>query len=173
VALLVAVNPAAVAVALWPSERRREMAVAAAVTLVVAVVLAGVSGPLLDALDVSPPTFLVAAAIVLGLVGARWLVLGAPSLADEGPAAGWGRVGVPLLIPALITPQLVMVSVAVGADEGVALVAAGAAVGLVLAWAAATVTKRREAVWNTGVRIVGALAVALALALAVDGVKTI
>ncbi len=172
-AVFAAVNPLAVAVALWPRERRLTMAVAAGITCAVAVGFAAVSGPALDALDVTPGTFRVAAAIVLGLAAARWLVVGAPSVAADGVADGPGRVAVPLLIPALVTPQLAMVSVSVGAAEGVAVVAAAAAASLALAWVAAIVTKRHHAGWAAGGRLVAALAMAVAIALAVDGVKTV
>ena len=172
-ALLAAVNPMAVAVALWPRERRTTMAAAAAVAVAVAVVCAGVSDPILDALDVTLGTFRVAAAVVLGIAGARWLIVGAPGVAGEGPAGGPGRVLIPLLIPVLLTPQLVMVSVSVGADDGVAAVAVGTAVSLALAWLATIVTKRHHVAWTAGVRMVAALAIVVALILAVDGVKTV
>lgn len=172
-ALLAAVNPFAVAVGLWPRERRLAMAVAAAIAAVIAVAGAVVSGPVLDALDVTLGTFRVAAAVVLGLAGARWLIAGASSVAADGPADGWGRVGVPLLIPVLVTPQLAIVSMSVGADEGVGVVAAGATVSLALAWLATVVAKHHQVGWVAGVRLVAALAIAVALALAVDGVKTV
>jgi small neutral amino acid transporter SnatA (MarC family) len=171
--LLAALNPMAVAVALWPRERRTTMAAAAAIAWGIAVVCAAVSDPILDALDVTPGTFRVAAAVVLGIAGARWLIVGAPTVAGEGPAGGPGRVALPLLIPVLLTPQLVMVSLSVGADDGVAAVAGGAAASLALAWFATSVTKRHHVAWTAGVRMVGALAIAVALALAVDGVKTV
>ena len=82
-------------------------------------------------------------------------------------------MGVPLLIPVLVTPQLAMVSMSVGADEGVGVVAAGAAASLALAWLATVVAKRHQVGWVAGVRLVAALAIAVALALAVDGVKTV
>ncbi len=172
-ALFAAVNPLAVAVALWPRERRSTMAVAALIALAITIVGAAVSGPILDALDVTPGTFRVAAAVVLGLAGGRWLIAGASSVATEGPAGGAGRVAVPLLFPVLVTPQLVMVSMSTGADHGVAIVAAGAAVSLAVAWVAAIAGKRHQVGWTAGVRLVAALAVAVALALAVDGVKTV
>jgi hypothetical protein len=81
-------------------------------------------------------------------------------------------VVVPLLIPVLITPQLVTVSVSVGADEGVVLVAVGVAVSLALAGVATIVPKRHRGGWTAGVRLVAALAVAAAIGLAVDGVRT-
>lgn len=149
------------------------MAVTAAVAFTGAVVAAAVSEPILDALDVTAGTFRVATAVVLGLASARWLILGAPFVSGDGPADGWGRVAVPLLFPVVFTPQLFMVSASVGADDGVLAAAMGAAVGLALAWVATLATKRRQVAWNTGVRFVAALALTVALALAVDGVKTV
>jgi small neutral amino acid transporter SnatA (MarC family) len=172
-ALFTAVNPFAVAVALWPRERRSLMAAAAAIACVCAIGSAAVSRPVLDGLDVTPGTFRVAAAVVLGIAGARWLVAGAPSVAAEGPSAGAGRVAVPLLFPVLVTPQLAIVSMSTGADHGTAVVVAGAAASLVVAWVATIATKRHPGGWTAGARLVAALAVAVALALAVDGVQTV
>ena len=79
----------------------------------------------------------------------------------------------PLLFPLLVTPQLVTATISVGATDGVGLGAAGAITALALAAVAAVVTKQRAAVWDAAMRFLGAAAIALALALAVDGVKTI
>ena len=172
-AVLVAVNPPAVALALWPEEERRTITAAAVITAALAVAAAALSGPLVDLLNVSPATFQLAAAIVLGLVAARWLIAGIASVAAEGPENGWGRVVVPLLVPVLVTPQLAAISIAAGARDGVVPVIAGVAVGLALAAAAATAAKRRRTPWDTGARFVAVVALALALALAVDSIKTI
>ena len=65
---IVAVNPAAVAASVPRSALFRARANAAFVTTLVTVaVLAGCSEPLLDWLEVSPPTFQVAAGVILGL----------------------------------------------------------------------------------------------------------
>lgn len=172
-ALVAAVNPLAIAVALWPRERWQRVAASALVALAGAVAAALGSGPILDALDVTPGTFRVATAVVLGLASARWLIVGAPPVSAEGPAEGWNRVGVPILVPVIVTPQLAMVSLSVGADDGVALVAIGVGAGLAAAWLLTVVTKRRQIAWTTGVRFVAAVALTVALALAVDGVKTV
>jgi small neutral amino acid transporter SnatA (MarC family) len=172
-AVLAAVNPLAIAMALWPRERRVPMAVAAAVAVVIAVVAAAVSGPVLDALDVTLGTFEVAAGVVLGLAGARWLIAGVPSVSGEGPPSGAGRVVLPLLIPVLVTPQLVTMSMAAAADSGVAPVAAGAAAGVALGWLAAVANKRHRAGWGAGVRLYAAFTMVLAFAVIVDGVKTV
>jgi small neutral amino acid transporter SnatA (MarC family) len=171
-AVLAAVNPTAVAVALGVQKQRLVMAVAAAITWAFAVVAAGVSEALLDALDVTPETFRVAAGLVIGIVGARWLAFGARPIAIDDPSDGWGRLLVPALVPVLITPQLAMVSISAGADEGTIVVAVAAAISLSLAWAATTI-EARAAVWEAGVRFVGALGIAVALALVVDGIQAI
>jgi small neutral amino acid transporter SnatA (MarC family) len=171
--LLAVVNPAAVAVALWPREPLRTMLPAGLVAAVVAAALAACSGPLLDALDVSPPTAQVATAILVGIMAAVRFVRGPTPVGDEGPADGARRIALPLLFPVLVTPQLALAAVAVGADAGGAVATFGAVLGAGLAVAAAVVAKRRELPWRVGARFVDAGAVVLALALAVDGVKTV
>ncbi len=126
-AMLAAVNPAAVAVVLWPRERAAAVATAAAVTWGLVLAAAGFSEPLLDALDVSAATFRIATGVVVGLAGARWLVFGASPVEVDTRPGTWRRIGVPLLIPALVSPQLAMVAISTGADDGT----------LVAAWTAA------------------------------------
>jgi small neutral amino acid transporter SnatA (MarC family) len=172
-AMLAAVNPAAVALVLWPRERGPVGAVAAAITLGLVVVAAAASEPLLDALDVSEATFRVAAGVVVGLAGARWVVFGARTADIDTPPGSWRRVAVPLLIPALITPQLAMVAISTGADDGTAVATGTAAVALALAWVALVVAKRRRLGWVVATRFIGALGVVVAFALVVDGVKSV
>jgi FtsH-binding integral membrane protein len=171
--LLAVLNPAAVAVALWPREPLRTMLPAGAVATVVAAALAAWSGPLLDALDVSPPTAQVATAILVGIVAAVRFVRGPGHVGDEGPVDGAGRIALPLLFPVLVTPQLALASVVVGADAGGVVATLAAVLAAGLAVAAAVVSKRRLTPWRVGARFLDAGAVVLALALAVDGVKTV
>jgi hypothetical protein len=89
------------------------------------------------------------------------------------PAGSWGPVGVPLLIPALVTPQLAMVAISTGADDGTLVSAWTAAVVLLLACGAAAMTKRRRLGWLVGARFIGALGILVAFALVVDGVKSV
>jgi len=60
----------------------------------------------------------------------------------------------------------------VGADDGVGVAALGAAIGLALAWVA-TVVRGPALVWSWAARILGAVGIAVALALAVDGVRSV
>ncbi len=170
-AILTAVNPLAVAAEIGPPKRTVVLAVAAILTWALAFVGAVASRPVLDALDVTPETFRIAAGIVLVIVGVRWVAISAGRVADGG-AEGWGQLLVPYLVPVLVTPHLAMVSISTGADEGVIVVTAAAGVSLALALAAAAV-RARTVVVDAGVRMVGAIAVAVALALIVDGVRAV
>ena len=171
--MLAAVNPAAVALVLWPRERAAAVAIAAAVTWGLVLAAAGFSEPLLDLLDVSAATFRIATGVVVGLAGARWLVFGASPVDVDTAPGTWQRIGVPLLIPALVTPQLAMVAISTGADDGMLVAASTAAPALLLAGIAATVVKRRRVGWLVAVRFLGALGILGAFALVVDGVKSV
>lgn len=171
--LIAAVNPAAVARSMWPRERLWTMVLAATSAAVIAVVGAWASGPVLDAIDVSAPTFHVATALVIGIAGARAVAVGAPHFAaDERPNGRW-RVLLPVLFPALVTPQLLFASISIGASDGVGPATTGAITALALATIAAVVEKQWAIGWDAAVRFLGAASIALALALAVDGVKAI
>jgi small neutral amino acid transporter SnatA (MarC family) len=171
--MLAAVNPVAVALLLWPRERASVAAVAVAIAWGLVLAAAAGSEFLLDLLDVSEATFRIAAGVVLGLAGARWLLVGVSRTDVDTPPSTWRRVGVPLLIPALITPQLAMVAISIGADDGVLVAAGTSALALLLAWLAMTLRKRRRLGWVVGARFVGALGIAVAFSLVVDGVKSV
>lgn len=173
-ALLAAVNPPALAASLRGRERVPVMATAAAAGAVLAAGLGGLSAPLLDALDVGPATFRVAAAVVLGVTSVQRVVVVMGGAPDGGTAGGrWGRVAVPLLVPLLFTPQLAMVSISAGADHGMLAVTAAAAAVMALGGVAATLPAGSAPVWAAGARFVAAAGVLVALALAVDGIRTI
>jgi small neutral amino acid transporter SnatA (MarC family) len=171
--MLAAVNPASGALLLWPRERSAVTAVATGITWLLVLLAAVTSDPILDLLDVTTATFRIATGVVLGLAGARWLVFGASAVDVDAPAGSWRRVGVPLLIPALITPQLVMVAISTGADHGMLVSAATSAVALLLGGLAIAVRKRRRLGWVVGARFLGTLGIAVAFALVVDGVKSV
>ena len=164
---IVAVNPAAVAASVPRSALFRARTNAAFVTTLVTVaVLAGCSGPLLDWLDVSTPTFRVATGVVLGLAAGRWVVMGAGPIASGGDS-------VPILT-ILLSPQLVAVAITAGADVGAVGAGSAALVALVVSGAAVYWQGFWEtAVWSWATRLVGVAGVAVALALVVDGVKTV
>ena len=119
VAFLVAINPPAVAAALARSVTMRAITMAALLSAALVTLAAGLSEPLLDLLDVSPPTFRVAAGVVLAVAGIRWVVVGARPTVDDSPSG----VG---LLPLFVTPQLVAIALTLGVDDGVATAAIGA-----------------------------------------------
>ena len=66
----------------------RAITIAALLSAALVTLAAGLSEPLLDLLDVSPPTFRVAAGVVLAVAGIRWVVVGARPIVDDEPLRG-------------------------------------------------------------------------------------
>ena len=111
VAFLVALNPPVIAAALPRSVTMRAITIVALLTAALVVLVAGLSEPALDLLDVSAPTFRVAAGLVLAVAGIRWVVVGRPPIVEDGSSA----VG---LLPLFVTPPLVAIGITVGVDDG-------------------------------------------------------
>lgn len=172
--LFVAVNPAAVAIGLR-GRAGPALAVAAVASAAVAIALAGASSAILDALDVTPATFRLAAGAVLAAGSLWWVVMGhrpgAENDAGEEPDAPGPRILADLAY--LLSPQLVAVSISLGADEGVTAVAVCATAVLAVTWVATALGSTRPAVWSALARIIGVFGVVLALDLIVDGVKSV
>jgi small neutral amino acid transporter SnatA (MarC family) len=129
------------------------------------------AGPLLDTLDVSEPSFRLAAGIVAGLAGAADLFRRPP--APEPALAGWRAALVPVAIPVVARPALLVLALGAGADAGVLPSAGAMAIGIALltGLAAACPTEGpggRVLRW-TG-RLMGAGLVACGVVLAIDGV---
>jgi small neutral amino acid transporter SnatA (MarC family) len=145
----------------------------ALVALAACAAVAVSGGVLLDALDVSPESFRLAAALVLGLEGARALLLPRPPQEPELP--GLGAALVPIAFPLLLQPGVVMLALAAGADEvaGSAIGALGVAFGIVVLAGAARVGERGERLLAAGGRLTGAVEVAVAVALAVDSLRDV
>jgi small neutral amino acid transporter SnatA (MarC family) len=174
--LLLALNPARAAFAIPRAGRSRPtvvgVAAAGGVLGGLAVCAAAATGsPLLDALDVSDPSFRIAAGIVAALAGTADLFRRPPP--PEPALAGWRAALVPVAIPAVARPALLVLALGAGADEGV-LVSAGAMAigvalltGLVVAWPGEG-PGGRVLRW-TG-RVLAAGLVAAGVVLAVDGV---
>jgi small neutral amino acid transporter SnatA (MarC family) len=132
---------------------------------------AAAGGPLLDAVDVSEPSFRIAAGIVAGLAGAADLFRRPP--ATEPALSGWRAALIPVAIPVVARPALVVLALGAGADRGV-LVSAGAMAmgvvlltGLVARWPTEGPTGR---VLRWAGRLLAAALVACGVILAVDGV---
>jgi small neutral amino acid transporter SnatA (MarC family) len=175
-ALLLALNPARAAFALPRAGRspRAAVEVAAAGGTIGALAVcaaAAAADPLLDVLDVSEPSFRVAAGIVAAVTGVADLFRRSP--APEPALTGWRAALVPVAIPVVARPALLVMALGAGADQGV-LVSVGAmamGVALLTALAAGSPTEGaggRALRWAG--RLLAAALVACGVILAADGV---
>lgn len=177
--IVLAANPAAIGL-IWrrylPAERDRVLALAGVGTLAL-VLFAWLSGPLLNLLDVTTPTYRLGAAAVLGFTGIRWLVAPGGSGPDELPD---GPLGTALLMLPLLTPAPVLVAIAAGADAGVAAALVGALISLVAVavvvlflTGGAGPSDARTTVLVGLARLIAAAAVLVAVLMALDAARTV
>jgi len=143
-------------VAARPSNRERALALALGGGAIV--VCAAFAGDLLDALDVSPESFRIAAGIVLAATGVRDLIW--PHVPAGAPFAA-----------VLLTPELVCVALSFGADEALGRTLAAAAVAFPLAAVAAL--SDRVPSGASAARFLAALQIVVAVALGVSGVRDV
>jgi small neutral amino acid transporter SnatA (MarC family) len=176
ITLLVALNPARAAFGIPRAGRSQQTVVSVAAIggligglAVCAAAAAG--GPLLDALDISEPSFRVAAGIVAVVAGVADLFRRPPS--PEPALLGWRAVLVPVAIPLVARPALLVLALGAGADRGI-LVGAGAMAiaiasltGLVAGWSP---EGARGRVLRWGSRLLAAVLVACGVVLGIDGV---
>jgi small neutral amino acid transporter SnatA (MarC family) len=138
-----------------PRARHWIVAVAAAAVLVVVGVL--VADPLLDALSISPPSFRLAAGIVLLAAGLKTLVWPAPA---PGPFAA-----------VMVTPELAVAAISFGADEPAGKVLAAAALGLLPILLAARMPSPGGSA--VAARLLAALQIVIGVALGVNGIRDV
>ncbi|HEX2466859.1 MAG TPA: hypothetical protein VHJ54_01510 [Solirubrobacterales bacterium] len=175
-ALLLALNPARAAFGVpragrSPRDSVSLAAVGGALGGLGVCVVAAAADPLLDALDVSDPSFRVAAGIVVGIAGAVDLVRRPP--VPEPALAGWRAALVPVAVPLVARPALLVAALGAGADHDVLVSAAAMAVGIALltaltAWSPTDGPGGRVLRW-TG-RLMAAGLIACGTILTVDGV---
>jgi small neutral amino acid transporter SnatA (MarC family) len=177
--LLLALNPARAAFGVpragrWPQDVAGVAAAGGAIggLAVCAAALAG--DPLLEALDVSEPSFRLAAGILAAVAGAADLFRRPP---PPEPALGGRRAAlVPVAIPLVARPALLVLALGAGADEG-ALAGVGAmavGVALLIGLAAGWPTEGpRGRVLRWAGRLLAAALVACGVILAVDGVLAV
>jgi small neutral amino acid transporter SnatA (MarC family) len=135
---------------------------------------AALGGPLLDALDVSEPSFRLAAAILAVLAGAIDLFRRPPG--PEPALPGWRAALVPVALPLVARPVLVVLALSAGADQGVAVCVGAMVVGVALltglvATGPAEGTRSRVLRWAA--RLLGAGLVACGVILAIDAVLAV
>jgi small neutral amino acid transporter SnatA (MarC family) len=174
--LVLALNPARAAfgvprVGRSPREVVGVAAAGGALGALVVCATAAAGGPLLEALDVSEPSFRIAAGIVAGLAGAADLFRRPP--APEPALAGRRAALVPVAIPLVARPALLVLALGAGADQGVLVCAGAMAIGLALltglvAGGPTEGARGRVLRWAGG--LLGAALVACGVILAIDGV---
>jgi small neutral amino acid transporter SnatA (MarC family) len=176
VALAAAFNPCWVALGVPRGSRpHREVVTIAALgglggaLAVLAISL--LSGPLLDALDVSAPAFRIAVGVVGAVAGVVTFARPAPA---PGPALDGRRAAlIPVAVPLVLRPALAFLALGAHADRGVPVVAAALALSVALL-VAVTARLRPEDVagrvvtWSA--RATAAALVAAGLLLVVDGI---
>jgi small neutral amino acid transporter SnatA (MarC family) len=127
--------------------------------------------PLLEALDVSDPSFRTAAGIVATVAGAADLFRRSPP--PEPALAGWRAALIPVAIPLVARPALLVLALGAGADHGVLLTAAAVATGIALLIALAArwpVEGPRGRALRWGTRLLAAGLIACGVILTIDGV---
>jgi small neutral amino acid transporter SnatA (MarC family) len=145
----------------------------AALVFAGAVVLAAVAGRLLEALEVSPETFRLAAGLVLAVEGA-WTLL-RPRPGPEPVLPGRLAALVPVAFPLLLTPGLVALALAAGADMGPGRAAGAIACGLLLVLPTLPFGEdpREQALLAAAGRLGAALEIAAAAGLALEGLRSV
>jgi small neutral amino acid transporter SnatA (MarC family) len=129
-------------------------ALPAGFVFVVAVVL--LADELLDALDISPESFRIAAGLVLAVRG-LWMVVGAISVSGA--------------YSAVVTPELALLAVSAGADEPTGKVLAAAAIAFAVGALASIPAGQR--LLAPAARFLSALQVVVGVALVVSGVQDV
>ena len=145
----------------------------AALAFGVTAALAGFSGPLLRALEVTPETFRIGAGFVAAIAAA--IVLAVPRPAAEPIPRRWRAAVWPVAFPLLAGPEVLALAVATGSQEGVPATLAAAGIALAVLIALGLLPRRplpdRALVWAS--RLLGAVLLLVGIWLAVDGIRDV
>jgi small neutral amino acid transporter SnatA (MarC family) len=134
-ALVLALNPARAAFAIPRAGRSRRdvaglAALGGAIGGLAACAAAIAADSLLDALDVSNPSFRIAAGAVAAIAGIADLFR--RPISPEPALPGWRAALIPVGIPVVARPALLMLALGAGADRGVLVTAGAMAAGIAL-----------------------------------------
>lgn len=173
--MFVAISPAAVAVAVErPGLRLPARTAMLAAIVAIAVYASAAIGAdwLLEAIDIEPETFRVSAGLVMAVGGVFAIWSGSAACGGEFDSR-WNAI-FPLALPILISPAGLAAVISHSADghSGAAIGAAAVAVGLAALSVAARLGRFRAAADGVA-RVSGALLIAFAGALIVDGVRAV
>lgn len=138
---------------------------------VACVVVAALADAILDGLNVSHETFALAGAAVVAVMGLR--VVAFPEFRNVPVFNGLGAALIPIAIPLLFTPELAMLTVTAATREGIGETLAALILSLLLVLVAAKGARRLEGspiVLSIGARMLGAVAVFVGVAIALDAI---
>ena len=172
IVLVLALNPARAAFAV-PRAGRRAVALAAAGGAIGGLLVcaaAALGGPLLGLLDVSEPSFRIAAGLVALLVGATDVVRRPP--AAEPALNGRRAALIPIAVPVVARPALLVLALGAGADLDV-LVCAGAMVAGVALLTALVARRPSDRAVRWTARLLAVALVAGGAILALDGLLAV
>jgi small neutral amino acid transporter SnatA (MarC family) len=138
----------------------------------VALLATGASG-ILDLLQITPETFLIAGGLVAIVAGARTMFF--PHPADEPMLSGW-RAGLwPLAFPRILSPEVIALSLALASQRGVGDTMLAAAVGVGglagLAWRRTGERSSRVLAALGGVA--GMLLIAVGIWMMIEGIRDV
>lgn len=157
---------------LTPAVSGRDRLVGIAVAALVAVAVALLAEPVLEAGDVSPETFRIAAGLIVAAVAVRRIILGGGAPYVE-VAGRWSGL-VPVAFPVAISPELVAWAASRGVDAlGVALVGIVVAAALAAATSQVSITGANARLGDAWIRLSGAGLGAVAVVLLVDGIRSV
>jgi len=135
--------------------------------------LAGWSGPLLRALQITPETFRIAAGIAAVLAAGYILIAPRPA-AEPVPGGRWAALW-PVCFPLLVGPEVMALAVATGTQEGVAPTLAAAGASLVALLVLGALPRRaltdRVLLWLA--RVLALVLLVAGLWLALDGIRDV
>jgi small neutral amino acid transporter SnatA (MarC family) len=132
--------------------------------------LAAASGPLLDAFEVAPETFQIAAAMVI--IAAGIVTFALPPRRSESLASARAAF-VPVAYPILLSPAVVLLTISIGSTQGVLFAFGCLVTSLVLVIGAARPQRIGPGMWAAAARLTSAASVVLSVALLIDGLRTI
>jgi len=170
-ALLAAINPPRLRPHLDARTRPAHALAAVAIVLVVGALLVVFADGILDGLEITPETWHIGAGAVGALVGARVVV--APALRGIEIPDGWAVAVAPFAFPLLITPQLVVLMILLGATGSSPAAIGWLATVLAVTVGVSVVRYQRPGVWLAAAGSLGALLVILSVALVVAGIRDV
>jgi small neutral amino acid transporter SnatA (MarC family) len=135
--------------------------------------LALASGPFLDAIEVTPETFRIAAGLVVVAAGIRTVLRPDPGGEPELP--GWRAALWPVAFPRVVSPEAVALAITAGSIEGAGATTVVLAAALLVTVALGVVARTPGAAsllrWLAG--LTGVLLVAAGVFLMIDGIRDV